>query len=400
MNDDISPFPSCFPVPGFRLSAIASGMRYVTFDLGLVVADGPCASAGVFTRNLCAAAPVIWSRRVTDARAILVNSGQANAQTGEPGMADCAASAEAVSELTGIPASQIFLASTGVIGQRIRMDKMMKAIPDLVKGLDGSKLDEFSVSILTTDTVPKACRLTLPMGGETDCTIWGCVKGAGMISPNMATMLCFILTDVPVAPAYLQDALRRAAETTFNRITVDGDTSTNDSVMILSSLAGPLPPLESPASPNAGLFEEKLGELMQYLATRVIDDAEGATKTVTVTVRKAETDEQAMAAARAIANSPLVKTAFYGKDANWGRIMCALGYSGASLDPYKVDLYLDDVHWVKDGMDNGHETEAVDVMGNESFTLTALLNRGEGNATVLTCDLTDEYVKINASYRS
>jgi glutamate N-acetyltransferase/amino-acid N-acetyltransferase len=369
-------------------------------DLGLIVADRPCGSAGVFTRNTCAAAPVVWSRQVTDARAILVNAGQANAQTGERGRADCAASAEAAGKLAGVPAGRVLLASTGIIGQRMNMPAMLAALPALAGSLSEDGLDGFSRAILTTDTRPKAFRTETDLGARGRFTLWGCVKGAGMIAPDMATLLAFVLTDVPAESGYLKSVLGKAAELSFNRITVDGDTSTNDTLLALSSSAGGGAPLASSASPGADRFEEALFRLMESLARSVVEDAEGATKTVTVAVRGAETPGQALAAARTVACSPLVKTAFFGEDANWGRILCALGRSGAAFDPYRVDLYLDGVHWVKDGVDNGREEDAQKVMKLASYTLTADLNRGSHDAAVLTCDLSHEYVTINGSYRS
>jgi glutamate N-acetyltransferase/amino-acid N-acetyltransferase len=369
-------------------------------DLGLIVADRYCGSAGVFTRNLCAAAPVVWSGRISEGHAILANAGQANAQTGKQGMADCLASAEALSKLIGLMPDQILLASTGVIGQLMNMPAMLAALPGLAQGLSPEGLEGFTRAILTTDTRPKAYRATVSDAARPSYTVWGCVKGSGMIAPNMATMLAFVLTDAPCASGYLKGALRRAAELSFTRVTVDGDTSTNDSVFLISSGVAGGDPIGSPKDPGASWFEDTLLEVMRSLARSIVQDGEGATKTVTVTVKGAETDAQALAAARAVAVSPLVKTAFFGEDANWGRVLCALGYSGAALDPYRVDLYLDGVPWVKDGVDNGQEEAAAGVMRLPAYTLTADLNRGKGQASVVTCDLSHEYVTINGSYRS
>jgi glutamate N-acetyltransferase/amino-acid N-acetyltransferase len=369
-------------------------------DLGLLVAD-PCrGAAGVFTRNLCPAAPVIWSRGITGGRAVLVNAGQANAQTGKKGLEDSRACAEAAAGRCGLKPSEILLASTGVIGDPLNMGALLEALPGLCAGLSPEGLEGFARAILTTDTVVKAERAEGAGPEGAPYTVWGCAKGSGMIAPDMATMLAFVLTDLPCSPAFLLDALRKGAGASFNRITVDGDTSTNDSLFILSSGAAGGPALESAESPGAGRFREILTGLLMNLARRIIDDGEGATKTVTVTVKGAASPREAEAAARAVAESPLVKTAFFGEDPNWGRVLAALGRSGASLDPYRVDLFLDSVHWVKDGIDNGREAEARQVMRRRSYSLTALLGRGDAEASVLTCDLSRGYVEINGSYRS
>jgi glutamate N-acetyltransferase/amino-acid N-acetyltransferase len=369
-------------------------------DLGLIVADKPCGSAGVYTRNLCPAAPVRWSRSVEGGKAILVNAGQANAQTGAAGMKDCGDGAHALAKLLDIRACHVLLASTGVIGQPLNMEAMLAALPGLYGNLSPDGLDGFSKAILTTDTRPKAFRKQVVDPSGTGYSVWGCAKGSGMISPDMATMLAFIITDRPAAGRLLKEILAGAAEKSFNRITVDGDTSTNDSVMAISSYGTNLAALDSMESPGAEQFAEAVSEICFLLARSVVEDGEGATKTVAVSVKGAETEAQALAAARSVANSPLVKTAFFGEDANWGRILCALGKSGAALDPYQVDLYLDDVHWVANGIDNGREVDAQKVMKRKSYTLTADLNLGNGKAEILTCDLSHEYVTINGSYRS
>ncbi|MDR2613380.1 MAG: bifunctional glutamate N-acetyltransferase/amino-acid acetyltransferase ArgJ [Deltaproteobacteria bacterium] len=394
------------PVPGFRAASAASGMRYRNRpDLGLIVADPYCGWSGVFTRNLCAAAPVLWSRERGRGRAILANAGQANAQTGERGLEDARISAEALSRLlgsriAGVGTDDVLLASTGVIGQPVNMEALLAALPGLVEGLSPGGLEGFSRAILTTDTVPKAERAEVKEPGGASYSIWGCVKGSGMIAPDMATMLGFVLTDRPCSSGFLRQALREATDLSFNRITVDGDTSTNDSVFLVSSGAAGGPALEAPGSPGADLFREGLAAVLRGLARRIVDDGEGATKTVTVTVRGAASDAEALRAARAVAGSPLVKTAFFGEDANWGRVLAALGRSGAALDPYRVDLYLDSVPWVKGGVDNGREAEAQEVMRKRGYSLTADLHAGPGEASVLTCDLSHGYVTINGSYRS
>jgi glutamate N-acetyltransferase/amino-acid N-acetyltransferase len=370
-------------------------------DLGLLAAAPWSGSAGVYTRSLCPAAPVLWSRgRSGGGRAVLANAGQANAQTGEKGLADCRASAEALAGIAGIGAEEVLLASTGVIGQPLNLGAMLAALPGLAAGLSPDGLEGFSRAILTTDTAPKAARETVVEPGGPTYAVWGCAKGSGMIAPDMATMLAFVITDRPCSSGFLLGALRRAAAATFNRITVDGDTSTNDSVFLVSSGAAGGPRLESPGDPGAALYEGALARVAGSLARQIVEDGEGATKAVTVAVRGAAGEAEALAAARTVAESPLVKTAFFGEDANWGRVLAALGRSGASLDPYRVDLYLDGVLWVKGGVDAGREAEAQEVMRRRSYVLSIDLNIGEGSAEILTCDLSHGYVEINGSYRS
>jgi glutamate N-acetyltransferase/amino-acid N-acetyltransferase len=369
-------------------------------DLGLIVADSFHSGAAAFTRNLCKAAPVIWSQsRFPAGRAILANAGQANAQTGRDGLRDAEASAEALSGLLGIQKDEVLLASTGVIGQPLAMGRLLGALPGLVSGLREDGLKDFSRAILTTDTGPKVREATLSLGGVPS-SLWGCAKGAGMLAPSMATMLCFVLCDLRVEGGLLQGILGDAAELTLNRLTVDGDTSTNDSVFLICSGAAGGPEIRYGLSPEAHALREALVGLLGKLARDLTRDGEGATKLVTLTVRGARDENEARLAARTVAESPLVKTAFYGVDPNWGRILAALGRSGAQFDPYGVDIFLNDVPWVKDGVDNGREAEAKAVMALREYSLTICLPGGEGSYTVLTSDLSHDYVTINASYRS
>jgi glutamate N-acetyltransferase/amino-acid N-acetyltransferase len=371
-------------------------------DLGIMFAESFCSCAAVFTKNLCQAAPVIWSReRFRKGRAVLANAGQANAQTGEKGLQDAKEGAAALGALLKIPTDEVLVASTGVIGAPMNMEALLKALPKLAESLGSQEKDfeAFSRAILTTDTCPKTAEAEVDVNGAKG-SIWGCAKGSGMIAPDMATMLAFILTDVKVEGGLLQRLLGEAVDSSFNRLTVDGDMSTNDSVFLLSSGALGGEETRDPSSKEALAFKGRLQEVLTGLAIAIARDGEGATKFVTVRVKGARSASEADMAARAIAGSPLCKTAFYGSDPNWGRFMAALGRSGARFDPNEASLYLDGVHFVKNGADNGKEEEAAQVMKGRSFTLTADLRSGEAEAFIYTCDLSHDYISINADYRS
>jgi glutamate N-acetyltransferase/amino-acid N-acetyltransferase len=375
-------------------------MRYKNrLDLGLIVADKIVGRAGVFTKNTCQAAPVIWTKKwISTGQAIMVNAGQANAQTGKNGMADCRHSAETLGKELNLKKSQILLASTGIIGSPLNIEAMDRAIPKLVKELSPDGLDNFSQAIMTTDTKVKVATATGAFKDGRGFNIWGTTKGSGMIAPNMATMLCFVLTDANLDSNLMLRILRETTEATFNRITVDGDTSTNDCVLFMASGAagGPLVVGDS----QARNFSKALYEVLNRLSRMIIIDGEGANHLVEILVTGAKTEEQAKKAAKTVAESPLVKTAFYGQDANWGRVMAALGRSGALFDPYKVNLFLDDVPWVENGLDNNHEKEATKVMKNKEYRLTIDLNSGRARYTMLTCDFSHQNVDIPGSYRS
>jgi glutamate N-acetyltransferase/amino-acid N-acetyltransferase len=383
---------------GFRAAGVAANMRYKDRpDLGLIVADEFQAAAAVFTKNICQAAPVLWSRpRTTNGRAILVNAGQANAQSGPEGLEVCRRSAEAAGRLLGIEADQVLLASTGVIGQPVNIDALLGSMDRLVASLSTDGFHDFARAIMTTDKVSKIASIV--HSDEPKTTIWGAVKGSGMIAPNMATMLGFFLTDAAVEPDFLQKALAAGAKDSFNRVIVDGDTSTNDSLFIIASGAAGGPLIGGDRSGEE--FYRSMMLVMDVLAKEIALDAEGATRLVEIVVQGAENDLDARMAARTVAESPLVKTAFHGRDANWGRVMAALGRSGAEFDPYKVDLKLDTVPWVLGGRDNGHEEEAIKVMNRRQYRLTIDLHAGRGSHWTLACDLSPEYVSINGSYRS
>jgi glutamate N-acetyltransferase/amino-acid N-acetyltransferase len=389
-------------VKGFKAAAFAAALRYSeSFDMGLIVADKKAAWAGVFTQSVCRAAPVLWSADRAargHGRAFLVNSGQSNAQTGKLGEEHCCLSAEKLAALLNIPGDDIMLASTGIIGQPINIAAMLAALPPLSQALTASQqgFDDFSQAILTTDTVAKTAEAEIEINGQ-KAVIWGCAKGSGMIAPNMATMLSFILTDVAIAPELLQALTLAGAEKSFNRVSVDGDTSTNDSLMVMASGESGLVIENGEALAQ---FQKAFFGVMKSLAVQIARDGEGATKLVTVKVRGAATEAEAERAARTVAESPLVKTAFYGCDANWGRLCMAIGRSGANFDPYAVDINLDEVPWIRNGIDNGREEEATAVMKKNKYVVDINLNAGSHEYDIITCDLSHEYVTINGSYRS
>jgi len=388
-------------VKGFKGAAAAANMRYKDrFDLGLILADAPAAWAGVFTQSVCRAAPVIWSKRraaLGRGRAFLANAGQANAQTGRQGEDNCRVSARLISEAVGCSPDEIMLGSTGVIGAQINMEALTRAVPLLVQALRPEGLEDFARAIMTTDTFAKVAEVRFELEGKT-VTVWGCAKGSGMIAPNMATMLAFLLTDAEAAPEILRKILLEGAEMSFNRVTVDGDTSTNDSLMMMASGAAGAPAITG--GPALDQFRAAAFTVMKSLARDIAKDGEGATKLVTVRVRGAASPDEALKAARTVAESPLVKTAFFGCDANWGRVCMALGRSGAAFDPYAVDIDLDQVPWIRKGVDNGREIEATEVMKKPEYVLDINLGAGAHECEFLTCDFSHEYVTINGSYRS
>lgn len=388
-------------VKGFKGAAAAANMRYKDrFDLGLILADAPAAWAGVFTQSVCLAAPVIWSKRraaLGRGRAFLANAGQANAQTGRQGEDNCLASAKLVGEAFGCSTDEVMLASTGVIGAQINMEALSRAFPSLIPALRPEGLTDFARAIMTTDTFAKVAEAEFELGGRT-VLVWGCAKGSGMIAPNMATMLGFLLTDARISPESLKEILLEGAEMSFNRVTVDGDTSTNDSLMMMASGASGAPAIEGGEA--LAKFKEAAFQVMKSLARDIARDGEGATKLVTVRVQGAASAQDALKAARTVAESPLVKTAFFGCDANWGRICMALGRSGAAFDPYAVDIDLDQVPWIRRGVDNGRELEATEVMKKPEYVLGINLGAGTYECEFLTCDFSHEYVTINGSYRS
>ena len=387
---------------GFKAAAVASGLKKVHgLDLALIVSERAATAAGVFTANKVKAAPVILSQKNIQngrATAIIANAGNANACTGNPGLADAERTADLVGKALGISPDEILVASTGVIGQRLNMDKVSSAIPELKEALTSEGIPMAAQAIMTTDSFPKTSIFD-GRAGNNPYRIVGLAKGAGMIMPNMATMLCFILTDIQITPNDLQTVLRVSTEKTFNRITVDGDTSTNDMVLMLANgMAGN----ESLSEQDHTQFSEGLSGVMETLARMIVKDGEGATKLVDVEIRNAFSPEDAQKAARTVANSSLVKTAFYGQDPNWGRIMAALGRADIEMDETRVDIWINDVQIVSGGIGNGVavEKQAAEIMTRTEFMLSIDLHQGTHFEHVVTSDLTHEYISINANYRT
>jgi len=370
--------------------------------LALVASDRPATVAGVFTTNRFCAAPVVYDREIVavgSARAVIVNSGNANACTGEQGLADVHRTAETVAGALDVTKQEVLVASTGVIGQRLPVVKICDAVSGLVEGLSRGGGGKAAEAIMTTDTVPKEAAVRLEIGGV-PVTVGGMAKGAGMIAPNMATMLAFLTTDAAIESGPLDDALRAAVNRSFNCISVDGDSSTNDTVLVLANGAAGGDAIVQ-GSAEYEQFSDALGEVCRELALMLVRDGEGATKVMEVHVTGAKDADDARRAARAVAESVLVKIAMFGGDANWGRIACAVGYSGAHLDPAKVALCIGDVEVMHGGQVVSYrEEDAGAVVRQSEVPIRIELGLGDGEATFWSCDLTDEYVRINADYRT
>jgi len=390
-------------VKGFRFAAVPAGLKKNNgLDLALICSDRPAQCAGVFTTNKVVAAPVtLTAPRVAAGacQAILVNSKNANACTGPQGLLDAQACSQAVADALGIDDGLVAISSTGVIGKRLDVGKISGAIPPLVGALDAGSVTHVAEAMMTTDSFAKISAAYGEAGGR-EYTLLGVAKGAGMIHPNMATMLAFVVTDAAVAPAQLDAALRSAVATSFNRITVDRDTSTNDMVIVLAN--GAAGAEINAGSEEAAIFTRLLQEILLDLAKMIVRDGEGATKLVKIQVEGAASDADALLAAEAVATSNLVKTAFFGEDANWGRIIAAVGYSGAAVDPDQVDIRVDDVLLASNGLavSADQEAAATAVMKQSEYTVTVDLKLGSGQAFYYTSDLTYDYVKINADYRT
>jgi glutamate N-acetyltransferase/amino-acid N-acetyltransferase len=392
-------------IKGFSFSAVKAGVRYPDrLDLGLIYAESPCTAAGVFTTNKVKAAPLIIAQQRLhsgQAQAILVNSGCANACTGAAGMQNSLKSSSLLSTKLGIEDQLVLLSSTGVIGEQLNLKAFTEHMHALVDGLSADGLEKVARAIMTTDTVHKISQRSLSIGGK-KLKIMGMAKGAGMIMPNMATMLAFILTDAEIARPALEKSLISANERTFNRITIDGDTSTNDMVLILANGTAANRSIDEPGSEEQLIFEDALEDLLKDLALQIVRDGEGATKMVTIKVRGAVCEKDAEQLARTVATSSLVKTAFFGEDANWGRILAAMGRSGVEFDPDQVDLFFAEVMLVQRGIGLGRDAEqaATEVLKESDFTVTIDLNSGKAEAEIYTCDFSIDYVKINSDYRS
>ena len=387
---------------GFKAAGIASGLKKNgEKDLGLIYSEVRAKVAGVFTRNKVKAAPLLLNidRIKSDiGQAIIVNSGNANCCTGDQGIQDAKAMARFAASELKISEDLVLVASTGVIGEPLPIEKIRDAVPKLTGLLKPEGINDFVMAIMTTDTMPKIITRQEDLDGKT-FSVTGVAKGSGMICPDMATMLCFVHTDVDMAPDFLKDSLNTATERSLNRITIDGDTSTNDMVLIMANgLSGAV--IESSADKEK--FQSVLDDVLIGLAKQLVKDGEGATKFVEINVRGALSDADARIIADTIANSPLVKTAIFGEDANWGRVMMAVGRAGVPVDPDKVDVFFDDVLMVKNGMGCGKdtETEMTKVLKKPEFEISIDLNMGHGHASVFTCDFSIDYVKINADYRS
>ncbi len=389
---------------GFSFSTVEAAIKKAgRKDLALIYSEVPATAAAVFTTSSVKAAPVLVSREHIasgSAQALVVNSGNANACTGEPGMLVARETSRLVASALGIDAAAVQVCSTGVIGVQMPMGRIRTAIPFLVAGLSSGTLDDIAQAIMTTDTFPKMEARSGQSGGVS-YTVAGVAKGAGMIMPNMATMLSFIITDAAVEPGFLQSSFRKSVDRSFNVITVDGDMSTNDTCLIMANgMAGN--PLIIEGSTEGSAFADLLNDVLLSLAKQIVKDGEGATKFVAIQVSGAKDDSDAKRAAMAIANSSLVKTAFFGQDANWGRIFAAVGYSGAEVDQSRLSLRFDDVCMAINGVFAGEDAEArgTEVLKQKEFTVSVDLGIGTGTATVYTSDLTHEYISINADYRS
>ncbi len=390
-------------VNGFRFAAVAAGLKKDNgLDLGLIVSDTPATCAGMFTTNKVVAAPVQLTLprfRKGKCQAILVNSKNANACTGPQGLEDAIACSSALATAMNLDNEHIAVSSTGVIGQRLDVGKIEKALPQLVSRLSAEAVSDVAEAMMTTDSYSKVSAAYGEVDGN-EYTLLGVAKGAGMIHPDMATMLAFVVTDANVSADFLDTALRQATENSFNRITVDRDTSTNDMVLLLANGAGSA---ELPEQGEAAeTFVSLLQEVLLDLAKMIVSDGEGATKLVKIEVTGAASDDDARLAAEAVATSNLVKTAFFGEDANWGRIIAAVGYSGAEIDPDRVDIKIGDVLLAENGLAGScdQEAAATEVMKQSEFTVVIDLKMGSGQAYYYTSDLTYEYVKINADYRT
>jgi glutamate N-acetyltransferase/amino-acid N-acetyltransferase len=386
---------------GFHAGATYAGIKRKAndvLDLGILFSETPCAATALFTTNRIKAAPVVLSQQRLQsgrASAVVVNSGCANAFTGEQGLADAAEMAELAGENIGVSPEDVLVASTGVIGQRLPVELIKTGIKQVVLSMDGGR--KLARAIMTTDTVPKETAVAVRVN-ESEFAIGGVAKGAGMIHPNLATLLCFLTTDAAVDIDFLKLALRKAANVSFNMISIDGDTSPNDMLLLMANgLAGNKP--ISQRSRQADAFQQALDQLCIYLAKCVAGDGEGATKLIEVTVSGAPSAAEARLAARTVVSSPLVKTAIHGGDPNWGRIMAAVGQSGVEVVESKIDLYIGNICLVKAGCPLSFDKEElVGILRSSEVLINLQLNLGMATATAWGCDLSEEYVTINSQY--
>jgi len=401
-------YPRLPVIEGVRFASVAAGVRYPgRTDVTLALFDSPAQVAGVFTRSKCPSAPVDWCRAKLKgglARAVVVNSGNANAFTGHRGLSAVEEIAAAVAKATGAPAEQLFMASTGVIGEPLEASRITRVLDTLVKEAKPDAMMDAARAIMTTDTYPKVATRTVKLG-DADVTINGMAKGAGMIAPDMATMLSFVFTDAPIDAPVLQSLLSKSVEGTFNAITVDSDTSTSDTLMMFATGAAAghgAPHIVDAADLRLSAFRLALDEVLLNLAHQVVRDGEGARHFVEVRVEGAESREAAKRIGMSIANSPLVKTAVAGEDANWGRVVMAVGKAGEKAERDKLQIFFGDIRVANAGLRDPEYSEAATstYMKNQDIIITVKLGIGEANATVWTCDLTKEYIAINGDYRS
>lgn len=387
-------------VPGFSFSGISSGIKKSgAKDLALIVSEQTANIAGVFTTNRIKAAPVkLDMRRIKSNRgqAIIVNSGNANACTGETGYKNADEMTKITSQELGLAKNLVYVSSTGIIGRPLQMPKIMKAIPKAVKELSPASLEYVASAIMTTDTFPKIAFRKIKIGSKMG-TIASIAKGAAMICPNMATMLCFIMTDISVNPTALDSALRRAVNSSFNMLTVDNDMSTNDTVMIMANGKTGNKGI-SEGSPHYKKFEQSLSEVTYDLARMIAADGEGSTKLIEIIVQGAGSKTDAEKTAKSIATSMLVKTAIYGEDPNWGRIISAIGYSGTNVKEERIDIYFNNIKVVGRGKGLNKNLSAKKSLSGNEITITVNLGIGKGSAKAVTCDLTETYIKLNAHY--
>ena len=395
---------------GFQAAATAAGIKYKDrTDMAMLYSEKPCVAAGTFTTNVVKAAPVLWDKKIVTgsayAQAVVINAGIANACTGEEGFGYCRATAEKTAEILSIPADAVLVASTGVIGMQIPIDRICNGVEQMSGKLNGDITSghEAALAIMTTDTHEKEVAVQFAVGDKT-VTVGGMCKGSGMIHPNMCTMLSFVMTDLAISKELLQEALSEDIKDTYNMVSVDGDTSTNDTCLLLANgMAGNTKITEKNADYEN--FCKALHIVNEGLAKMMAGDGEGATALFEVKVIHAKTKEEAVTLSKSVVTSSLTKAAIYGHDANWGRILCALGYSGVSFDPQKVDLYFESAAGKLQIIENGvaldySEEEATKILSEKEVTAVADMKMGDAAATAWGCDLTYDYVKINADYRS
>ena len=395
---------------GFKATGTEAGIKYQNRkDMAMIFSEAPCVAAATFTTNVVKAAPVLWDMQIvkeaSSLQAVVVNAGIANACTSKEGMETCQMTAKTAADLLGIAKDAVAIGSTGVIGTQLPMDKIANGIKKMVTTLGGTRADGklAAQSIMTTDTISKEAAVTFEIGGKT-VTLGGMSKGSGMIHPNMCTMLGYLTTDLAITKELLQKALSENVEDTFNMISVDGDTSTNDTLLIMANgLAGN--PVIDKENEDYETFKEALSYVNTTLAKMMAGDGEGATTLIEVTVLHADTKDQAKKLSKSVIASSLVKAAIFGRDSNWGRILCALGYSGTQFDSEHMDLFYQNsekqLKIYSDGLSTGYdEKEATDILSSKQVTILVDLKKGTESATAWGCDLTYDYVKINADYRS